>query len=226
MPQGHSAVSWTPENDVKLFLTVLAVQRIQVDCDTVAKSFGQSCPAAVINFISSMRSPLVLVFQLSVDLGPNVPGQCIRSRMAALRKKAKDMGTTTEASPTSSTKKRSRAPPTPTTPTKKPKLSKYYQELDDHDSDEDGMAHLITPSSDGAEDVEPSPAETTQGAKSRVSPRQKAKQDYKSLGDPFVAMENADSNGEKIFGHDKSESEDSAASDGEFATETNQIVEI
>lgn len=41
MPQGYAAVNWTAEEDVKLFLTVLAVQGIQVDYNAVAKEFGK-----------------------------------------------------------------------------------------------------------------------------------------------------------------------------------------
>lgn len=203
MPQGQAAVTWSAENDVKLFLTVLAVQGIQVDYAAVAKAFG-----------------------------PNVPGSCIQSRMKALRKKANEMGVSPQVSPGSSTAKRPRAP-APGTPAKKPKLKKTQKGVDDQDSD-DGKALLVTPtSSDDSGSTEvvkqamtpPSSAETTKAkkavrAKSRVSPRKGAKKDYKSLGDPFATMDNVnDSSGENIFGHDKSESEDSAASDGDFGTE-------
>ena len=160
-------------------------------------------------------------------------------RMQTLRKKANEMGVDTQNSPGRT--KRTRKPAA-STPAKKPKLKK---ELDDHDSDEDWLAHLVTPSfSDDNGSTEgvkqqpmtpPSSADTTNakkqvGAKSRVSPRKGAKKDYKSLGDPFGALENAnDSNGEKIFGNEKSQSEDSAASDGDFGTEadrTNPTAEI
>lgn len=151
--------------------------------------------------------------------------------MQVLRKKANEMGGAPQNSPGST--KRSRAPAA-STPAKKPKLKK---ELDDHDSDEDWLAHLVTPSASDEngstegvkqEMTPPSSADTTNAkkqvpAKSRVSPRKGAKKDYKSLGDPFGALKNAkDSNGENIFGHDKSESEDSYASDGDFGTEANR----
>lgn len=46
MPKGQAAIIWSPENDVKLFLTVLAVQGITVDYAAVANAFGQSKPTA------------------------------------------------------------------------------------------------------------------------------------------------------------------------------------
>lgn len=51
--------------------------------------------------------------------------------------------------------------------------------------------------------------------KNRASPRKASKKDYKALGDPFVAL-NGTIDGEKVFTTDKSESEDSYASDPEF----------
>ena len=53
--------------------------------------------------------------------------------------------------------------------------------------------------------------------KSRISPRKGTKKDYKKLGDPFVEMKgttNAD--GEQVFDTEKSDSEDSFASDGDY----------
>lgn len=53
--------------------------------------------------------------------------------------------------------------------------------------------------------------------KARVSPRKTANNDYKVLGDPFVAMTgSADADGEKVFNTDKSESENSFVSDLEY----------
>lgn len=53
--------------------------------------------------------------------------------------------------------------------------------------------------------------------KARISPRKSAKKDYKTLEDPFVAMNSTvDADGEKVFDTDKTMSEDSYPTDGEF----------
>lgn len=240
MPQGQAAVTWTPENDVKLFLTVLAVQAVQVDYAAVAKVFGKCCPVAWMNMISSVRcNHLVLSsFQLNLVVGPNVPGSCIQSRMKALRKKANEMGVSPFSLKSAATK---RPLATATgTPVKRRKVEKTKSEIDIDESEEEGKALLATPTnSDDNEGVKigpmtpPSSAKPAKGKKevhamkSRVSPRKAAKKDYKTLGDPYVAMENAnDSNGEKIFGEEKSESEDSAASDGDFRAELIQAIPV
>lgn len=152
--------------------------------------------------------------------------------MAVLRRKANELG---GASSSSSTAKRPRAAAV-STPVKKRKPNKAESKVQ-NESDEDEEADVITPSSSDDEVTEgfekpmtpPMSAKTTKttkGAptKSRVSPRSSVKKDYKTLGDPYIALETAvDSNGEPIFGKDKSDSEDSAASDGEFRTESNRI---
>lgn len=152
--------------------------------------------------------------------------------MKALRKKANEMGLPAQAGPA----KRPRASAT-TTPVKKAKLNKNNKETDDRDSDEDGNVP-VTPKSSSEDsgsivtkNMTPSPSDAKNQVrlKSRVSPRKAAKKDYKSLGDPYQAMENTqDSNGERIFEHEKSDSEDSAASDGEFAgaPKTEPVMEI
>lgn len=54
----------------------------------------------------------------------------------------------------------------------------------------------------------------------RASPRKTAKKDYKKIEDPFTELNDAtDGDGEKVFGTDKSDSEDSQASDREFGGE-------
>ncbi len=53
--------------------------------------------------------------------------------------------------------------------------------------------------------------------KTRASPRKTLKKDYKKIEDPFAELNDAtDGDGEKVFGTDKSDSEDSQASDEEF----------
>ena len=141
------------------------------------------------------------------------------------------------AGSSSGTAKRSRASAV-NTPVKKRKLNKVQNEVK-NESDEDEEADVITPSSSDADNevtegfgkpmTPPMSAKTPKtnkgvSTKSRVSPRSSAKKDYKTLGDPYIALENAvDTNGEQIFQKDKSDAEDSAASDGEFRTESNRI---
>lgn len=151
--------------------------------------------------------------------------------MAILKRKANEVG---GAGSSSGTPKRSRASAV-NTPVKKRKLNKAQSEVK-NESDEDETADIITPSSSDADNevteglgkpmTPPMSANTTEtkkgvSTKSRVSPRSSAKKDYKTLGDPYIALENAlDTNGEQIFQKDKSDTEDSAASDGEFRTES------
>ena len=60
----------------------------------------------------------------------------------------------------------------------------------------------------------------------RSSPRNNAKKDYKSIGDPFATMENAkDENGNNVFGPPSgTESEDTYATDGSFKANDNDAV--
>lgn len=155
--------------------------------------------------------------------------------MKALRKKANEMGFAASGG----TSKRPRASAT-TTPVKRAKFNNTKKETDDRDSDEDGNLPATPKSSEESASIEgvikvitpPSSADAKNQVrpKSRVSPRKATKKDYKSLGDPYLAMENTqDSNGERIFEHDKSDSEDSAASDGEFgadAVKAEPVMEI
>ena len=52
--------------------------------------------------------------------------------------------------------------------------------------------------------------------KARVSPRKISKKNYKALEDPFAAVDATDGEGEKVFGTEKSESEDECATDDDF----------
>jgi hypothetical protein len=44
MPKGQKIVDWTPENEAKLFHTIIAVHDIKVDNAKVAKAFGKFYP--------------------------------------------------------------------------------------------------------------------------------------------------------------------------------------
>lgn len=63
--------------------------------------------------------------------------------------------------------------------------------------------------------------------KPRLSPRKSAKKDYKALDDPFVDMNGTvDGDGNKVFDTDKSDSEDTFASDAEFTNGGTQDANI
>lgn len=44
MPKGHATISWTDANDLKLFLTILTVQEVKLDCQKIATAFGKLSP--------------------------------------------------------------------------------------------------------------------------------------------------------------------------------------
>ena len=53
--------------------------------------------------------------------------------------------------------------------------------------------------------------------KPRISPRKGSKKDYKKLGDPFVELKGTtNTDGEQVFDTEKSDSEDSFESDGDY----------
>lgn len=41
MPKGQKLIDWTPENDVRLMLTILALENIHPNCEAVASAFGK-----------------------------------------------------------------------------------------------------------------------------------------------------------------------------------------
>ena len=42
MPKGQKLIDWTPENDARLVLTILAVENLHPNCEAVASAFGTS----------------------------------------------------------------------------------------------------------------------------------------------------------------------------------------
>ena len=191
MPKGQAAVNWTAEEDSKLFLTVLAVHGIQMDYNAVAKEFGKPVHLSQ-NFLSS-----------DFDLGPDVPGSCIQTRMKALRKKAASLGITPKESPVTGTKRALVS--APNTPSKKAKKTNAKNKEVDEGLDLD-----VTPPTTSEINT---PKSSATKPKARGSPRKNLKKDYKAVSDPFVSMNATDSNGEDVFGIDKSESEDSYDND-------------
>ena len=43
MPKGQKFIDWTPENDAKLLVTILAVENVHPNCENVAAAFGEPC---------------------------------------------------------------------------------------------------------------------------------------------------------------------------------------
>lgn len=57
MPQGQAAVTWSDKKDVELFLTVLAVQKINIDYNAVAAAFGTAySPSSSNSFRRSLHA--------------------------------------------------------------------------------------------------------------------------------------------------------------------------
>lgn len=94
MPKGQAAISWTPENDAKLLLSIVSCAGISVDYNKVAETFGMWH----VSLSSNIKGLLVFT-------GPDVPGSCIQTRIRNLRKKATGMGMTVDESPAKSTKR-------------------------------------------------------------------------------------------------------------------------
>ena len=45
MPKGQKLIDWTPENDARLILTIIAVANIHPNCEAVAAAFGELYPS-------------------------------------------------------------------------------------------------------------------------------------------------------------------------------------
>lgn len=41
MPKRQKAIDWTPANDARLILTILAVENVHPNCEAVATAFGK-----------------------------------------------------------------------------------------------------------------------------------------------------------------------------------------
>ena len=131
--------------------------------------------------------------------------------MKALRSKAKGIaGPSSQSSPTAvksdpaTPSKRSREPLS-STPKKRTKKSKGIKA----ESDDETVLAATPPSSDGQE----APSPIRKDAHTRISPRNMTKKNYKDISDPSTMLNTSHKN---LFGDNKSESEDSAGSDGEF----------
>ena len=140
--------------------------------------------------------------------------------MKLLRTKAKGIaGPSNQSSPAAvksepaSLSKRIREP-TSSPPKKRGKKNKGIKA--EHSEDETILA-VTPPSSDGQQ---PPPAIKIESqapiqkeSQARISPRNVARTNYKDITDPFIKL---NSSNQSLFGDSKSESEDSAGSDGEF----------
>lgn len=119
-----------------------------------------------------------------------------------------------KSEPISPSSKRIREPTSSSTPKKRGKSNKGNNIKAEHDSDDETVLGDTPPSSaDGQEEPPLSPPIGTESQQARISPRNVAKKNYKDLTDPFLKF---NSSHENLFDESKSESEDSAGSDGEF----------
>ena len=84
MPTGQKLIDWTPENDAKLFLTILAVENVHPNCEAVASAFGEQ---------PHLPSKHSLLFPHTDRItGGLVNAVAITNRLNRLRKKAVDQG--------------------------------------------------------------------------------------------------------------------------------------
>ena len=82
MPKGHKLISWSPENDTKLLLAIIAVHNVKVDNNAVVKAFG-----------TSLLNPIDIAMT-NISPGDDIPGGAIANRMKVIRKKAAALGLT------------------------------------------------------------------------------------------------------------------------------------
>lgn len=59
MPKGQKLIDWTPENDARLMLTILAVENVHPNCEAVAAAFGESyyAPSALRSLSEILITP-------------------------------------------------------------------------------------------------------------------------------------------------------------------------
>lgn len=132
--------------------------------------------------------------------------------MKALRTKAKGIaGPSNQSSPTAAksepvTPSKRIREPTSSTPKKRGKKNK---DIKAEQSDDETLLAVTTPTFDGQEP----PSPISKESQARISPRNVAKKNYKDITDPFLKL---NSSHENLFEESRSESEDSAGSDGEF----------
>lgn len=144
--------------------------------------------------------------------GDGIPGSCIQSRIKALRTKAKGIAEPSNQSSPAAVKSEPVTPskrirePTSSTPKKRGKKNK---DVKAEHSDAETILAATPPSSDGQQPLSPIRKES----QARISPRNVVKKNYKDITDPFIKLNYSHEN---LFEESKSESEDSAGSDGEF----------
>ena len=84
MPTGQKLIEWTPENDAKLFLTILAVENVHPNCEAVASAFGEQPHLPSKHSLSFSHTDRTT--------GGPVNAVAITNRLNRLRKKAVDQG--------------------------------------------------------------------------------------------------------------------------------------
>ena len=219
MPKGQAFVTWNAQEDTKLFHTILAVHDVKIDYAAVAAAFGE---CKLLRTWTSLP-------RLTFGQGPNIPGSCIATRMARLRKKAAAIS----ADGKPFVRARTQAPAMgkmPSTSRKRGRMlktqsryviprQKSFKTLPtDRSADISGEESLVSAVDTDSEAPTGlrTPERSIKRTKTRASPRSTEKRDYKTLSDPFVTTNAKDEEGNHIFEADKSESEDSGDSDEEY----------
>ena len=92
MPKGQKLIDWTPENDARLMLTILALENIHPNCEAVASAFGKPHHNHTTNPPHHEVFNQALTTTTYIHTGGAVNAMAISNRLSRLRKKAADEG--------------------------------------------------------------------------------------------------------------------------------------
>ncbi|KAK3170002.1 hypothetical protein OEA41_009387 [Lepraria neglecta] len=219
MVQGLPAVKWTPENNAKLLQALVIMHAGVLDYKKLAAIFGPNVPVAAIQYrLGVLRKEGAA---LGLSESKSSPAKAYTPKIG------KRAGIVPSEKGKGKGKKRGGMLRDD---------ARYDEEHTTFGSNTDISAAMMRPwiplkpmlrawtlrNDAAAAHTSPTPSakrEKTIGGrvtKARISPRKTAKKDYKALEDPFVGVNAIDVDGEKVFGTDKSDSEDPYASDEEF----------
>ena len=82
MPKGQRLIDWTPVNDARLILTIMAVEDLHPNCDAVAKAFGEHSNLNIFSISHFTKN----------NTGGNVNAMSISNRLSRLRRQAASEG--------------------------------------------------------------------------------------------------------------------------------------
>ncbi|KAM0800330.1 hypothetical protein BDR22DRAFT_963290 [Usnea florida] len=116
MPTGQKLIDWTPENDAKLFLTILAVENVHPNCEAVASAFGGPVNAvAITNRLNRLRKKAVEQGIISAPR-TTTPAKCSKGNGTGKKGNGAKTGSTVvnsvENDPATASTERSTSPPT------------------------------------------------------------------------------------------------------------------